>query len=435
MRTTPTPPLPRALHVGFVALTVLVGCAQTGPNTTSIDDVPPAASEDALSLAFDQLVEVLHVVEADIRRSASFGSEAERVGGYRHILRSISKGLEAEVLQDADFPYFRILDFWLREGGDNPDQRYAFTPIRGGETYRVWGELGSAARIELQLYAGRPWDGSGKSAGYLAFEDLQLDEDGRFELWLSRDERDGNWLRNPIEATTLFARHIYDDWNDERTGDIHIDRVGYEGRRRPPEREAELAERIRAAATMFATTARTWPRFVATRYVEARDANTVAAPYDTYALSGARGRWMSGGQFVIEDDQALVLRVPRTSAHYQGVQLTDMWFASLEHGNQQSSLTTKQSLIAPDGAYYYVISRDDPGHANWLDPGALTRGTFLLRWDGVRGELNPEQHPTARLVDRAELPEVIPGFTKVSEAERAETLRKRRRHLQLRSHR
>ena len=32
----------------------------------------------------------------------------------------MSKGIEAEVLQDADFPYFRILDFWLKEGGDNP---------------------------------------------------------------------------------------------------------------------------------------------------------------------------------------------------------------------------------------------------------------------------------------------------------------------------
>ena len=56
------------------------------------------------------------------------------------MLRSMAKSLEAEVIQDPDYPYFRILDFWLREGGDNPDQRYAFSPIRGGEAYRVWGQ-------------------------------------------------------------------------------------------------------------------------------------------------------------------------------------------------------------------------------------------------------------------------------------------------------
>ena len=74
--------------------------------------------------------------------------------------------------------------------------------------------------------------------------------------------------------------------------------------------------------------------------------------------------------------------MPATSAKYQAVQLTDMWFASLEQANQVSSLTTKQSLQAPDGSYYYVVSQHDPGYANWLDSGALARGTLLLRWDG-----------------------------------------------------
>jgi hypothetical protein len=341
----------------------------------------------------------------------------------------------AEILQDADYPYFRILDFWLKEGGDNPDQRYAFTPIHGGETYRVWGERGSAARLELQLYAGRPWDGSGRSAGYLAYEDMQFNEDGSFEVWVSAAEREGNWLPNPPEGTTLFSRHIYDQWSEERTGDIHIDRVGYEGRRRPPETRQELADRISAAAVMFATTARTWPALVNNRYAKAREPNTVAKPYDTYALGGARGRWMSGGYFMLEEGQALVLRMPATAARYQAVQLTDMWFASLEHGNQVSSLTTKQSVIAPDGAYYYVISQSDPGYANWLDSGALSRGTLLLRWDGVQGDLSPAQFPTARLVPLDQVASAVPGFERVSAEQRQAVRRERRRHLQLRSHR
>ena len=121
----------------------------------------------------------------------------------------------------------------MREGGDNPDQRYAFSPIRGGEAYRVWGNLGSAARVELQIYSGRPWAGDGRSAGYLAFEDIECDDDGAFEIFVSAEESPGNWLKNPEDSTTLFARHIYDDWSDAETGDIHIDRVAYEGSRRP----------------------------------------------------------------------------------------------------------------------------------------------------------------------------------------------------------
>jgi len=422
----------RPARLGIAVLITAVGCTSPPPAPR---EAAPASERDALADAFAELVTTLQGVEADLRKSPSFGTEAEQVGGYRHLLRSFSKGMEAGILQDPDYPYFRILDFWLREGGDNPDQRYAFAPIRGGQAYRVWGELGSAARVELQIYAGKPWAGTGRSAGYLAFEDLTVAEDGSFEVIVSAEQIDGDWLHNPDDSTTLFVRHVFDDWADAPTGGVHIDRIGLEGHRRPPESADELAQRIRAASEMFGTTARNWPAFVTKRYRDAGDANTVAPPYDVYALGGAKGRWMSGGYFELPPGQALLLEIPPTRAHYQAVQLTDMWFASLEYGNQVSSLTAAQSLLSPDGNYYYVISAEDPGHANWLDTGALQRGTFLLRWDGVQGELPPVQFPSAERVDLSELPERIPGFVAATEEEREQTRRNRRRHLQLRSHR
>jgi len=421
----------------FVATTI--SCASppngevpTTPGQPRLVSIEPA---DPLAAAFDELVTTLRAVEQDIRRAPAFGDEQERIGGYRPILRSIAKGLEAEVRQDPDYPYFRILDWWLREGGDNPDQRYAFTPIRGGESYRVWGELGSAARVELQIYAGRPWDGSGKSAGYLTFEEIEVTPDGSFEIWITADERDGNWLRNPPEGTTLFARHVYADWSDQPTGDIHIDRVGFEGERRPPETEAELAAKIRAASAMFGTTARTWPAFVQRRYVGGGPTNSIRPPYDTYLLGGARGRWMSGGYFELGEGEALVVRMPPTSAQYQAIQLADLWMASLEHGNQVSSLTTEQSVASDDGAYWYVIANEDPGHANWLDAGAIRRGTIMIRWDGVQGALDETQHPSSELIRLEEVDERIPGVRKVTAEEREATRAARREHLQRRAHR
>ena len=103
--------------------------------------------------------------------------------------------------------------------------------------------------------------------------------------------------------------------------------------------------------------------------------------------------------------------------------------------NQVSSLNSAQSVMSPDGAYYYVISQDDPGFANWLDAGALSRGTFLLRWDGVRGELEAKEFPTARLISLEEVSGAIPGFVAVDAQERERVRSERRRHLQQRSHR
>lgn len=417
------------------------------PGANATGDGRRASDGDALAAALAELVETIEAVEQSIRTSPSFGDEAEQVGGYRHMLRALAKGMEAEILQDPDYPYFRILDFWLREGGDNPDQQYAFSPIRGGESYRIWGRLGSATRVELQLYAGKPWAGTGRSAGYLTFEDLAVDADGAFEVLLSSSEPAdatatraagrpaASWLLNPPDANTVFVRHIYDEWSDAATGEVHIDRVGFEGRRRPAETKAELAARIRAAAEMFGTTARTWPAFLVRRYLEAGQPNTVPPPYDTYALGGAKGRWMSGGSFTLEPGQALLIRVPPSAAQVQGIQLTDMWFASLEHANLISSLTTKQAVRSADGDYYFVIAGEDPGHANWLDTGGLRRGTFLMRWDGISGELPTAQHPQAERVDLDELAGRIPGFERVDPETRDATRAARRRHLQRRAHR
>ena len=400
--------------------------------------LPAPAAEptaDTLESGFATFLESIARSEDAIRKSPAFASDAERAGAYQHLARTIKVTIEAEVLQDPDFPYFRIIDFWARQGGDNPDQRYAFSPVRGGEAYRVWGSLGSASRVELQLYAGHPWAGTGRSAGYLAFEDIDIASDGTFSIRVGGETSDDNWLANPPDATTLFVRQIYDDWNAAYPGEVHIDRAGWEGARKPPTDAAQVALQLRSAAAMLERSATTWPAFVQRRYVESGQPNTISGLIDTYALGGVRGRWMAGGYFDLPPGKVLLIETWPTTAKYQAIQLTDLWFASLEYGNQVSSLTASQSIEAANGAYYSVIAREDPGCANWLDAGSLDRGLFLLRYDGVSGDIPKAQHPSAQLVDASALPELIPGYARVTPEQRAATRAARRRHLQIRTHR
>jgi hypothetical protein len=425
----------RGLAIGVAAVVLaLAGCATSSSEPASVS----AGADDELATALAGLQTSLVETEHVIRSAPAFGSELERARGYEFLLRTLIQSLEAELLQDADFPYFRTLDFWLRGGGDNPDQRYAFSPIRGGEAYRVWGDLGSARRVEIQLYAGQPWAGTGRSAGYLTFEEIPIAEDGSFEVDLVVDgagtARSGAaQLVNPNDATTVFVRHIFNEWDERQTGMVHIDRVGYEGRRKPGSAPAETAKRIEAATENFELRARTWPAFVGERYIDGRTPNTLSPLIDTYPLGGARGRWMANGSFRLAADQALVIRSWPTNAGYQAIQLTDLWFDSLEYGNQVSSLNTTQTQLAPDGSYYHVISADDPGYTNWLDTGGLTRGTILMRYDGVQGAISSTLHPSASVVALDDLPAKIPGFEKASAEEREQVRAARRRHLQIRS--
>jgi len=299
----------------------------------------------------------------------------------------------------------------------------------------VWGRLGSARRIELQLYAGEPWAGTGRSAGYLAFEDIDIAPDGTFSIRVGGEPEESAWLASPPDATTLFARQIYDDWNAADPGEVHIDRIGWEGARKPLAKAAQVAFQLRAAADVLEKSATVWPAFVQRRYVGARQPNTVSGLIDTYALGGVKGRWMAGGYFDLPPGKVLLIETWPTKAAYQSIQLADMWFASLEYANQVSSLTTSQSIEAPNGAYYSVIAREDPGYANWLDTGGLDRGIFMLRYDGVPAEVPKAQHPSAKLVDAAALPDLIPGYARASDAQRDATRKARRRHVQIRNHR
>ena len=388
--------------------------------------------QDPLGGGLGELIAALQRAEASTREAQAFGSDPERGAGYVQLMRALIVALEAEVLQDPDFPYFRIGDFWQRWAGDNPDQRYAYAPVRGGERYRIWGRLGSARRVELQLYAGRPWSGAGRSVGYLAFEELSVEEGGDFEVELVPGTAEAGQLHNPPEASWVYVRQVYDDWSEDYAGEVHIDRVGHEGRRQPPVSGDEVARRLGAAAESFEKLATVWPDFVAERYTGALPANSLGPLHDSYAGGGVRGRWMASGHYALEPGTALVVRMPRVEADYQAIQLADPWFASLEYGNQVSSLCGAQSLLAPDGAYHLVVSGEDPGYPNWLDTGAFSRGVLLLRYDGVEGAIPAEQHPSTRVLPLGELAAAIPGFERVDAEERERVRRERRRHLQIR---
>ncbi len=241
-----------------------------------------------------------------------------------------------------------------------------------------------------------------------------------------------NWLENAADTDTLIVRQIYADWSAEYPGQIHIDRVDTLGTPRPAYTTADVAARLHAAAQEMYSATTVWPNFVAQRYLERMPANTISPLMDTATLGGVNGRWMANGHFELHPDEVLLIRTWPTDAAYQGLQLTDLWFASLDYADRVSSLNTHQALLAADGSYYFAVSASDPGYANWLDTGGLERGVFLLRFDGLKQEIPRAQWPSVQLVKRTELRESIPGFAEVSAAARAETLRERRRHVQVR---
>jgi hypothetical protein len=392
--------------------------------------------DDSRSLddAFDGLVDALAEATRSLRAHPSFADADHRVNGYRFVLAMLLARLEEDVIFDPDFPNLRSVDVRIREAGDNPDQRYWTSRLRGGETYRIWGNVGTARRVDVQVYAGVPAQpGGGRSASFLDFESIDVAPDGSFEVIASPERVDGNWIECPADATRLFVRQVFSDWDRELPGEVHLDRVGAEGEPRPVVTEDELAERLRSASANLTHRVALWPEMVRTRYL-IYTVNTLSPLYDPGSVGGVHGRWMAHGSYDLAPDEALVVRLWPAPGNYVGIQLTDLWFSSLEYANRQTSLSGDQTVTSDDGTSWYVVSAADPGVPNWLDTMGTRRGCILVRYDGTQGVLPAgDGHPAAQVVPLRMLRDVLPATTPTTTPDqRRAVLAARRRHVQRR---
>jgi len=397
-------------------------------------DVPD--SEADLSAAWDAFAAQLASMKQFVRSHPTYRNPENRAVAYAYLSTLVLARIEEDIIFDPDFPYFREIGPRTREGGDNPDQRYLISTIRGGETYRIWGTRGQLRRLDFQVYAGDPFvPKGGRAASFLSSDDVVTNPDGTFELWVSPTKRAGNWIENPADGSQVIVRQIFSDWNRETPGDIHIDRVGHEGDLKPVVTEREMAARLRQATRDLDVHVKAWPALVARNYTSV-PVNTLGAPRDPGAQGGVPGRFMVSGHFDLAPDEALVIRTWPMSGNYQGIQLADMWYSSLEYGNRQTSLTGDQSYKNADGSYSYVISARDPGVPNWLDTYERRQGVIMLRFDGMQGKpFDPAHYPYAEKVKlrdiRSKLPKDTPSITP---QQRAQDIAQRRHHVQLRYH-
>jgi hypothetical protein len=427
---------PFATHPALGVVLALV----LGVSSTSWLARSASAEPSALEAAYARFAAAVAEAGGIVQRHPFYAEPRNRASAYAFITGMLIATLEEDLVQDPDRPFFRVLDFRIREGGDNPDQRYLFSTIRGDATYRIWGRLGRQRGLELQVYAGEPWrkDG-GRSVSSLAFEAIHFDADGRFEILLSPDAgappaKGHDWLANAPDATELTVRQVFSDWRNETPGEVHIDRVGYEGRPKPVATEAAMAARLEKAAADLTRTVATWPDFVLHRYLEAQPPNTLSAPADPKAVGGVVGRFMSTGHFDLAEDEALIVTVHPIGARYQGIQLADPWFSSLEYANRVTSLSADQAKPSADGAYRFVVAAEDPGVLNWLDTTGLPKGAMLVRFDGSGlAKFPADRLPTVEKVPLARVRERLPKETQpFGAAERAAQLAERRRHVQIR---
>ncbi|MFP8872998.1 MAG: DUF1214 domain-containing protein, partial [Myxococcota bacterium] len=378
--------------------------------------------------AWQKFCETLSASSALVLGEGVPDSPRHRAEGFRYLSRFLAAGIVSCVAHnDPDHPVFgRMMDYSMPWGLDNPDCLYLYAPLRGGAEYRVFGQRGSARHIDFQVNFGHFANGEVSSWGTVSSLDgleLEIAEDGEFELMIGGDGRGGNWIAANDDVEFLLVRQYFDDWENERPADILIERVGAEYPV-PPPRTDQMAVRLAQLARWIERGGKLWEQM--SRGFLAMDPNSLVIhmPDSAGAGSGLKGLAYGMGHFACRPDDAVIMEFEPPKCHYWGVALANYYWECVEFATRSSSISRAQSLLSSDGRFRAVIAHRDPGVPNWLDPGHNEEGTLTARF--LHGDRTPEIDFYTVPFDevRNALPDDTPT---VSPAERTQQLQARRR--------
>ena len=405
----------------------------SGAMGTPIDAIADGA-------AWQALVRRIEAAGALLSAEGAPADAAGRAVGMRYLTRFLAAGLRVCLeCDDPDHPVFgRMIDNAMSWGLDNPDCNYSWARIRGDAEYRIEGTRGSACHLEFQVNTGHMGDGhipafgggdrAWRTVSFVSGDALRSDADGRFEIAVCADRRDGNWLALDPDASHVLVRQYFHDWEHERPAVFSIERVGarYPKPALTPER---FAAHLATLDAWLDAGLACWDKV--SRLLLSLQPNTLLM-FDVkndVDRPGLHGQAYGMGPFACAADEAVLLEFTPPRCRMWGVALNNVWWESLEFGQRQTSLNSHQALRDTDGVFRGVIAHTDPGVPNWIDTEGATRGTLAVRF--LLADAAPQ--PRTRTVKLRDLRDHLPADTpRVTPAERSAAIARRNRALQRR---
>lgn len=316
-------------------------------------------------------------------------------------------------------------------GLPSPDNNFGLAFLDGRETYRLFGRRNTVYKIWMVVYHGFFGDEDPRQMAEMQIDDFAMNPDGTFEIILSADRHEGNWIeidRNSRNVP-LMMRQNHLDWENEVLADWHIERVDL-GRTTPSMlmAEDEIARRIEVAGRVMVHMAN-MSRFSDRLVLK----GTGGAFNQLHDLNGPdisrfgtfnRAHYGNAVHQIGRGEALIVTLEQPEDSEYWNVQIGDVWYQIEDYVYRQTSLNQLQARRDSDGLFRLVIAHEDPGVANWLDTSGRELGILVWRVYGPRGHIEMPRIDRVPLAEvRQHLPADTPAFPPAS---RSEQLRRRR---------
>lgn len=346
-----------------------------------------------------------------------------RAAGYRYLLGLVKVGIQQAAELDPESPRFiRICDSDSKAGAENADNSYAHTHIRSDRAYRIWGQRGTVDTFLLEIKEGFMQLGDARNFATLEASELQVEQDGSFELFLGGEERAGNWLPLDPDARQVLIRQYFCDWDREEPATFSIECLGREGLAPDRPEPSDVGEMLDEAGRHVTGTARFWEEWVRD-YKREYDRNAIAPA--VFYVGGADDIAYGNDYYELDLGEAMIVSFRPPQAKYWAFQLCDLWFKTMDWPNRKNSINHRQASIDKDGLCRIVIAHTDPGVPNWLDTGGEEAGVLQYRW--IWTEDNPQ--PTLERVPLDEVRSSLPPETPIATPDsRREEVHRRQRH-------
>jgi hypothetical protein len=351
--------------------------------------------------SWNEFCDMLKMAGHVILRDSAPATPLDRAEGFRYLSRITRAGLEAfvEYADPAAPELRRMIHETAKMGSDNPDNMYFNAVISGAHGYRIGGSRGTVDYLAFGTQKGGYGEGAGlPPTGFVEAADLQIEADGTFELTVSCETAEGNWLPMTPETGLLIVRQTFLDRAREVPAQLYIERLGADRAPSPFDPAtvdaglAKAARMVGGAAAMFANWAEGFmqhpnelPRFdpeLSTR--SGGDPN----------IAYYHGYWQLG------PGEALVIDATPPSCQTWNFQLNNHWMESLDYRFHPVVVNKHGARYRPDGSVRIVVAHDDPGVDNWISTVGHRQGTMCLRW--VRADHHPD--PATRVVATDDLP-------------------------------
>ncbi|MDX2322160.1 MAG: DUF1214 domain-containing protein [Moritella sp.] len=424
-------------YTKMVSSVLLTGLLSACANTAAIPSPDKVADQQALEQAWAEFYIALGNVEQQFRDSSIYQRDPQhRIEAYELLAGITNAAMSGAIAGgDGSYPHFRnLLDPGKRIGIDNPDTYYRAANVSnkdGENVYIITGNRGTTADFLLELFEAANPQGA---VSVLDDNHMTFDADGNFSVILSKEQVAGNWMELPQQRQDLIviARYTHANWNTESAGNITIKRIGSEGVASQPYSAVALTERINNATSMVKRQGTFWPDFA--DKISWLSENTLIAFRPTGDI-GILGQYNSVGHYDLQEDEALIIKLPEIESDYNGLHSMNYWAASPDWVNKQSSVSwgrngQAQAYKSTDGYYYIVASPKDPGIQDWVDTSSTPTGVLMLRiQSGVDDKLITSTTPETTLVKLSELRQHLPVDIPLFTAEqRKQQLTQRQKH-------